>query len=158
MSYYRGSKVGSYTPPPPPGESPQTETNILISPTIDGKVPILLSIVPGTVQEKNLFAPIKCYQPIKTTGFTVYIPNFQTNATFCAILLPSQGSNTDNVTIDYASTFFSSKDNLYFLIDVGQEFTVNSKYQATHYINLSNYQNDIQSILSSLKTTYLNLN
>jgi len=149
IKFYRGSKIASYSIPAPPGQAPSKPAEDLISPVIDGKTYIAMRIAPlkltGTASQLLDNQYNNCSAAGETTGFTVNLQNLGTSANMCAVV-------TNNGTvIGYLGTIASQKYGALFDIIIDENLSFNQgQVSSSSVFDLSNYQNDIQSILASL--------
>lgn len=155
IKFYRGSKIASYTPTPPPGQTPLPASTDLISPVLDGKTYLSMRInafsssaasTPGG--KKFLDTYDNCSSPGETSGFTEYLSNLGVNDTVCGV---SANPSDPSYILGYTTAFTSSKDGVFCLVIINENVNLNSQEQpTTATFNLANYQSDIESVLASL--------
>ncbi|HTB48479.1 MAG TPA: hypothetical protein VK712_00155 [Verrucomicrobiae bacterium] len=158
VKFYRGSKIGSYTPVTPPGQTPLKPETTLLSPVIGGKTYLAmlvgaypLSFANTSAGKQLLDTYSTCSASGETSGFTVYVTDLDANANVCAI---PGNIGTNNSVIGYVTAFASQKAGGVFLISINENFSINSQGQATTPIfNLADYQNDMQTVFGSLSVS-----
>lgn len=152
IKFYRGSKIAPYAPQTPAGQQPLASHMSLISPIIDGKTFITMRIDAYNISaasndaSKQLMDELSsCSTAGLTNGFKDYLPNLDTNINTCAV-----PSDDHSAVLGYATAFTSQKTNSFFIIQISEDFSINSQGQTTPVFNLANHQGEIQDILASL--------
>lgn len=149
VKFYRGSKIASYTPYTPAGDTPVKPSTDLISPIIDGKTYIAMKIsaykLTAASQQYFNNQYDNCSAPNETSGFTIAVPNFDTSANMCAIT----GNSTSGTVIGYTGVLTDQKEGALYDVIISENLTLNSQGQSSNVFDLSNHENEIQSIISS---------
>lgn len=154
VKFYRGSTITSYSPPPPPGETPLPPETVLTSPIIGGVAPISLRIVAGaiTTQARQALAKESTCSTATSTvqGFSQYIPALDVTANFCGIYVTDK-ENGAQVVIAYYGAFITPKTNAFYNVFIEEHYEVNAQYQFTKPVfDLTSYQTDFQTIVASI--------
>lgn len=153
VSFYPDSRIGnaSTTTSWPAGQRPRLTSSALVSPRIAGEVPITLEIaaLPTGDQSEQVFGSFGDCSPLAINGFAVPIPALRTKVALCPVRATTQSGSS--ATVAYYGTFASPTDGLSFLLMVQEESRLNRQYQMVSYLDLSRYQSDIRSIVSSLR-------
>jgi hypothetical protein len=161
MKFYKGSKVGSYTPPTLPGDPPSQAETALVSPVIDGKTNLAMRVSmisltgANTDVVKQILAAFNVCSsanpiPFNTVGFSEYLPNMDANIKVCAVSV----DNDSGMVLAYTTAFESQKTNALVDVIISENFAYsNSQGQiSTPIFNLADHQKEIQSILASMNS------